>query len=79
MKCPGYETKKYDGEVPITPHSLPCPVGWGCRIHRMHFCGGVRPFLPKKCPVYDTNKSDCAVPIMLELWGMRSTSSCPEW
>ena len=23
-----------------------CPVGWGCRIHWLHFCRGVRP-LPK--------------------------------
>ena len=20
-----------------------CPVGWGCRIHRLHLCRGVRP------------------------------------
>ena len=29
------------------PASLPrnkhCPVGWGCRIHRLHLCRGVRP------------------------------------
>ena len=25
--------------------SLSCPVGWGCRIHRLLLCRGVRPFL----------------------------------
>ena len=28
------------------PH---CPVGWGCRIHRLHLCRGVRPPL-NECP-----------------------------
>ena len=42
----------------------------------------VRP--PNECPRYDTKKSDAVVPVMLELWGMRSTSSlpplpCPLW
>ena len=23
--------------------SVSCPVGWGCRIHWLHFCRGVRP------------------------------------
>ena len=29
------------------------------------------------CPGYDTKKSDGKVPVMLDLWGMRSTSSLP--
>ena len=41
-----------------------CPVGWGCRIHRL-------------LPGYDTKQSDGEVPAMLELWGMRSTPSLP--
>ena len=40
---------------------LSCPVGWGCRI----------------CPGYDTKQSDGEVPVMLELWRMRSTPSLP--
>ena len=44
-----------------------CPVGRGCRIHRLHLCRGVR--LPKQ--------SDGEVPVMLELWEMRSTHSLP--
>ena len=24
-------------------HVYVCPVGWGCRIHRLHFCRGLRP------------------------------------
>ena len=30
-----------------------------------------------ECPRYDTKKSDGEVPVMLELWGMRSTPSLP--
>ena len=25
------------------PINIYCPVGWGCRIHRLHLCRGVRP------------------------------------
>ena len=52
------------------------PDGWGCRIHRLLLCRGVRP-PPNKCPGYDTKQSDGEAPVMLELWGMRSTSSLP--
>ena len=30
-----------------------------------------------ECPGYDTKQSDGEVPVILELWGMRSTSSLP--
>ena len=53
-----------------------CPVGWGCRIHRLLLCRGVRS-PPHECPGYDTKQSDGEVPAMLELWGMRSTPSLP--
>ena len=53
-----------------------CPVGWGCRIHRLLLCRGVRPPL-NECPGYDTKQSECEVPAVLELWGMRSTPSLP--
>ena len=33
--------------------------------------------LPNECPGYDTKQSDGEVPVMLELWGMRSTPSLP--
>ena len=52
-----------------------CPVDWGCRIHWLHLCRGLRP--PNKCPGYDTEQSECEVPVMLELWGMPSTPSLP--
>ena len=41
-----------------------CPVGWGCRIHRLHLCRGVRS--PNECPGYDTKQSDGEVPAMPE-------------
>ena len=53
-----------------------CPVGWGCRIHWLLLCRGVRP-RPNECPGYDTKQSDGEVPAMLEPWGMRSTPSLP--
>ena len=55
---------------------LSCPVSWGCRIHRLVLCRGVRP-PPNEYPGYDTKQSDGEVLAMLELWGMRSTPSLP--
>ena len=53
-----------------------CPVGWSCKIHRLHFCRGVRP-PPNKCPGYDTKQSDGKVPVMLGIWGMWRIFSLP--
>ena len=52
-------------------------VGWGGRIHRLHLCRGVRPPPPNEYPRYDTKQSDGEVPVMLGLWGIRSTPSLP--
>ena len=64
------------GESPDRVLSMGCPVGWGCRIHRLLLCRGVRP-PANECPGYDTKQSDGEVPAMLELWGMQSTPSLP--
>ena len=32
---------------------------------------------PYQCPGYETKQSDSEVPLMLELWGMRSAPSLP--
>ena len=53
-----------------------CPVGYGCRIHRLPFWRGLWP-PPNKCPGYDTKQFDSEVPVMLGLWGMWSTPSLP--
>ena len=58
-------------------HKWYCPVGWGYRIHELHFCIGVRPPPKNEYPVYDTKQSDGEVPVMLGLWGMQSTPSLP--
>ena len=60
----------------LDPISSTCPVGWGCRIHWLHLCRGVKP-PPNECPGYDTKQSDGEVPAVLELRGMRSTPSLP--
>ena len=51
-----------------------CPVGWGCRIHRLYLCRGVRP-PPNECSGYVTKQSDGKIPVMLGLRGMRSNPS----
>ena len=56
--------------------TVPCPVGWGSRIHQLLLCKGVRP-PANECPWYDTKQSDGEVSAMLELWRMRSTPSLP--
>ena len=40
-----------------------CPVDWGCRLHRLHLCRGVRPL--NECPGYDTKQFDGEVLVML--------------
>ena len=59
----------------LIPHFPHCPVGWGCRIHRLLLCRGVRPPPANECPEYDTKQSGGEVPAVLELWGMQSTPS----
>ena len=56
---------------------ISCPVGWGCKIHRLLLCRGVRHPLPNECPGYDTKQSDGEVRVILGLWGMQSTPSLP--
>ena len=51
-------------------------LGWGCRIHRLHLCRGVRP-APNECPGYDTKQSDGEVPVMSKLWRIGSTLLLP--
>ena len=46
-----------------------CPVGWGCRIHRLLLCRGVRP------PPNTTSVLNITLNHLMELWGMWSTSS----
>ena len=40
-------------------------------------CFSAEGYPPNECPGYDTKQSDGEVPVMLELWGMRSTPSLP--
>ena len=55
-----------------------CPVGWGCRMHRLPLFRRVRPPSPANgCPGYNTKQSDGEVAVIVELWGMRSTPSLP--
>ena len=53
-----------------------CPVGCGCRIRQLHLCRGVRPH-SNDCSGYDTEQSDGEVPVMMEIWGVRSTPLLP--
>ena len=51
------------------------PVIWGCWIHPLYLCEGLRS-LANDCPEYDTRQSDGEASV-LELWGIWSTSSLP--
>ena len=51
------------------------PIGWVCRIHRLHLYRGVRP--SNKSPGHETKQSDDEALVMLELWGMQCTLSLP--
>ena len=46
--------------------------GWSCKIYRFYLCRWVRPL--NECPGYDIKQSDGEAPVILELWGIRSTS-----
>ena len=54
----------------IWSHMSVIPVSWGCRIHRLYLCRGLRP--PNECLGYDTKQSDDEVSVMLELWGIQT-------
>ena len=51
-------------------------LGWGCRIHQLHFSSGVTPCPPCDCPGYDIKLSDGKA-LALVFWGIWSTPSLP--
>ena len=51
-----------------------CPLRWDSRIYQMLLYRGIRP-RPMSVQIYDTKQCNGKFQIMLELWGMRSTSS----
>ena len=65
-----------DQTVQLGIYCYSCPVSWGCRIHWLFLCRGVK-HPSDKFPVYDTKQSDAEVPVMLKLWGMQSSPLLP--
>ena len=59
----------------FTLNSVYSPVGWCCRIHRLHLCRGVR--LPNECPRYDIKQSNGEGLVMQGFWEMRSNTLLP--
>ena len=59
----GKNTMMESSSIHIFIHLFVCPVGWGCRIHRLLLYRGVRP-PPNEYPSYDTKQSDGEFPIM---------------
>ena len=59
----------------FSPSPFGCPVGEGCRIHQLHLNRGVKKNPPQRVSCYDTKLCDGEIPVILELWGMRSTPS----
>ena len=72
-------TDVYVCHIPDLHLYLTAPISFhwskSCRIHQLHLCRGVRPSQRVSC--YDTKQSDYGAPVMLRLWGMRSTPSSP--
>ena len=62
-----YIYRERERERVIHTQTVSYPVGWGCRIHRLLLCRGVRP--PQRVSWYGTKQSDGEVPAMLVLWG----------
>ena len=58
--------------TPLFSFQMTSPVSLVDRTHRLHLRRGVRPH-----PTGDIKPSDGEAPVMLELWGMQSTSSLP--
>ena len=63
---------------------LPCPFGWGCKIHWLLLCRKVRPLPHNEYPGYVTKQSDGEASVVLELSEMCCTPSllllsCPLW
>ena len=63
----------------FTFNSVYYPVGWGCWIHRLLLCKEIRLSYPNECSGYDAKQSDGEVPLILELWGRRSTPLMPSF
>ena len=53
------------------------PVSWGCRIHQMHHCRGVRPPALPMSVLGMTKQSDGEVPV-LELWEVPLHFNCSQ-
>ena len=65
---------KAEGPIPASLPKLSNDLpSWGCRIHRLHLCSGVR-LTPTS--VQDMTLNNLMVRL-LELWGMQSTPSLP--
>ena len=59
------------------------PVGWGCRIHRLYICRGVRT-PTNQCPGYDTKLHgvvgwDCRMHCLYLCSGIRPPPECPRY
>ena len=65
-----FKKKKTLYQIPhlISLLLVPSLVSWDCNIHQLHLCKEVR----HECPGYDSKQSDGEVPVMLELWRIRS-------
>ena len=58
------------------PLNLHGPVGWSCKIYRLHFCRWVRRPPYNKYPGYDTKQSDAEAPVLKSsaIWSTPSLS-----
>ena len=72
---PFFSSVRLPCDAPVTAWRLASwsnrssPIGWGCRIHRLHLYKGVRPPPPNECPRYDIKPSEGEA-TALEIRGM---------
>ncbi len=69
---------------------ISCPVNWGCRIHRLHLCRGVKPYPPMRVLDMTLNNlmvgfqeclisEDCRVPLHCHRFLVHSARSGSIW
>ena len=53
------------------------PIGWGCRIHRLHLYRMVRPHHQQVSRIWHLSNLMVRLQVMPELWQVQSTPSLP--
>ena len=69
------EQLHWDNSNHASIHNILSSVSWDCRIHRLHFCGEVRP--QQRVSGYDIKQSNGEGPVILKFGRMQNNLSLP--